>query len=537
MGRYTVESVNKQEQQRNYHTLSLKKSIMQTRRRAYRAGLLYLLGTILMAAFTIMPMLGMPLVKSLNFTIADLKAAFSGFRIKDNEFWIAALHCLLVCAAVINVLRALGKIKWLFKKKGSRVYGFNRPAYAMEIMGERCAGTFKAIVLTYSLMIILRNIDVSALVLDDVFFMVLAVGVATFIQIVSGLHGSKTAFFIPRPGAEIAEQKSAANRMVSLLCNVVQVVGGFLILFLFLQETTLYADLKMVAKDGFGALTSDMMVLAAFALQVITFLMIALLVGHAVGLTEYNAGGLHAPNVKRARVLAMLVLLCSAGCFAVQYVNKAEAETLQYSYLIIAGIALVVFVLDVVLKHVWQTKEEKKIIAEEQEQQNSTSVTNNTNNTITVEGVNQPIQLPPIYIELPTHPVPYPVPVPMAAPIVTGTVCGTPCGMPCSMAPNAGMNPYAGMPPYVEEMEDAEEEGGKIPYVAEPGEERDWVVPCPSCGKSLKINDGALYHRCPACNQVFQIELKERETDEPPKEEIFSLMDFDADPFEQVVGE
>ena len=537
MNGYTADNLNRQAAHR--HTLSLKKSIAKTRRRARRAGLLYLLGTIACVAFAIFPLLGMPLVKSeqFDFTFDALLATFKGLEYTSVAFWNAALFTLLVLATVINFFRALKKVNWLFKKKGSRVYGFNRPAYAMETIGERCTGSFAAIVLTYFVMCVLAGVDVTKFVMDDVFFLIVAVGVGLVIQILCGICGSKTTFFIPRPGAEIAEQKSEAKPFKALLCNLVQVAGGLAMMYFFLSVSTVSGAVDSLVNDGFGALTEDMMKLISVALQVLLMLFTLGFVKHAMGIVEYNAAGKIAPGMKTARTLAIFILLLSGGAWAVYFINKPEADKIVYDLLMIAGVAFVVFVLDALFKR------DKKIKEEEEE----TSLQNGAFPPPTMQAqTDRPVNLPPIYIQVPSTPVPMPMPVPMPVPMQNGA----PTQTNVTVVP-----PVYEKPAPVESIETKEtvvapvelpviepekktekieeEETGRVAYVSKPGEERDWVVGCPACQKPLKINDSALYHRCPACNGVFQIEKKQSDKRVEPKEETFSLVDFEADPFNE----
>lgn len=534
MARYAMESVEQEQAERSRHTMSLKKSMTKTRRRACWSGLLYLLGTIGFAAFAIFPLVGMPLINSplLDFSFSGLKSAIAGFDFKSVAFWNAVLYCILVLATVINVFRALRRLGWLFKKKGSRVYGFNRPAYAMEIMGERCTGSFAAIVLTYLFMSVLAGLDVSLLTMNDVFYLLLAIVVGTLIQILSGIYGCKTSFFVPRAEAEIVEQKSEARPFIALLCNLVQVAGSFAVMYFFLKESTIHVTVDKVITEGFSALTADIMTLVSFILQMLTMFFVMGLVKHATGITEYNAVGLHAPNMKRARVLAAFTLILSAGTWAVYYVGKPAEEELVYGFLIIAAISLVIFIVDALLKHIWKRKIEKEETKAEEQLQQQNPYGNIYNNSAITGNAGQPpvaqppIQLPPIYIQVPpsaNNNVPFPLPVPVSTPVPVPMAA--PCPLAGAQTPfNAGA-PTAGTPGPTEET------GGKVPYVSAPGEGKDWVVDCPCCKKALKINDGAPYHRCPACNQVFQIEIKENERIGEKEEEIFSLVDFTADPF------
>ena len=54
----------------------------------------------------------------------------------------------------------------------------------------------------------------------------------------------------------------------------------------------------------------------------------------------------------------------------------------------------------------------------------------------------------------------------------------------------------------VEEVEDSEEAAMEVIR------SNEWEISCPTCGKSLKTQAGSLYHRCPACDNVFELQKK-----------------------------
>ena len=58
--------------------------------------------------------------------------------------------------------------------------------------------------------------------------------------------------------------------------------------------------------------------------------------------------------------------------------------------------------------------------------------------------------------------------------------------------------------------------------------EQEWEVSCPTCSKVVKTQPGSLYHRCPSCQKVFELqkqtktvedEVSEEAVEEPAQEE------------------
>ena len=44
--------------------------------------------------------------------------------------------------------------------------------------------------------------------------------------------------------------------------------------------------------------------------------------------------------------------------------------------------------------------------------------------------------------------------------------------------------------------------------------EKQWEVTCPSCSKLVRTQAGSLYHRCPSCNNVFELQKQVKDLDE-----------------------
>ena len=49
--------------------------------------------------------------------------------------------------------------------------------------------------------------------------------------------------------------------------------------------------------------------------------------------------------------------------------------------------------------------------------------------------------------------------------------------------------------------------------------DRRWEIDCPTCSKRVKTQRGATHHRCPFCNQVFQLQKQILMVQEDSKQE------------------
>ena len=150
--------------------LLLKKRVRTVQGKAKTVGMLYLLGIVLMAvACAVLTLVTNTVVSGSKFTqmpimnaISLIVALFKGGIvnvIKDAELMRAIisllLYIIMMLALVINILRALGKLGWLFKTKASYTYGFNRNMYAMDGLGKIFSGSFSALILTNLFMVLL----------------------------------------------------------------------------------------------------------------------------------------------------------------------------------------------------------------------------------------------------------------------------------------------------------------------------------------------------------------------------------------------
>ena len=163
-------------------------------RKAKAFGLLYLIATIALTALACLPLI----------TFNDQTI---GVKLGVMEFWtvftqlgegiqgielslaVAVIYGLMLFVLVINLLRSVCKLGWLFKKKASRLYGFNRNMYAMDDMGRRFSGSFAAIVSSHLLIMLL----VAEVAIQPLAFAALGVGV--FFHFACGIPAGNVSLF------------------------------------------------------------------------------------------------------------------------------------------------------------------------------------------------------------------------------------------------------------------------------------------------------------------------------------------------------
>ncbi len=338
----------------------LRKRIAQNRRRAKLVGLLYLFATIALAAVACLPLVSYDLApvgvmkfwKTFLPKNLDLKSTAGLIKVVTS-----GLYALMLLGVVINVLRALGKLGWLFKKRANRTHGFNRNAYAMEDLGNIFSGSLAVIVSTYLLIVLICGGGVASIktAIDTALhggskwlIRIGAVAGVALVHILLGFWGAKVAYFDVEDG-EVIEEKRLVGRFAPVFRNVLQILATCAIIYFFLQISTLdEAVQKALTKGGAKSLLKDMPTLVSLAAQAVILLCTLVLIKHASATTEYNIEGPRGPGMKNFRVFSFFIFLAAGAAVAYKYL-VVSGKVLDKNLLIIAGIAFVMFLIELIM--------------------------------------------------------------------------------------------------------------------------------------------------------------------------------------------
>lgn len=443
----------------------LKKSIAKNRSRAKFVGLCYLFATIVLAGLACLPLL------SADYAPVGLRALIDAFDSITKETFgeksgvltltNMALYSVLLLALVINVLKAISKLGWLYKKKASRTYGFNRNAYAMEDLGNLFSGSLSAIIsVHFMIAVICGEFNVGPYM-----FVVLGLGLA--LHFFLGIVGGNIRYYTNEDG-DIIEQKREVGRFAPFFRNLLQVVATFGIMYVFLEMSTIASSLDLLLRNNSikDYVLPEMMAWISVALQVFTGLWIFVLVKHATGTTEYSIEGPYGAGMKNYRVFSFLVFLTAGATCVCRYlfgevsfvdgvfsVVKFVGDGLDKASIVIAGIAFVMFIVELIMRNCPHRPYEEEDDEEDEE-----------------------------FEQGPFNP---------------GSV-ETPMAHPDS--------PYYNQPEEEElSLEDEHDPFANMEDEEEEEEPEQLEVNCPICGQALLIDGSATYHRCPACGKVFQI--------------------------------
>ncbi len=436
----------------------LKKSIARNRGRAKFVGILYLFATIALAGVACLPLMTAPnaplgvtaLINAFVSIGATTFTTSAGIITVIN----AVLYTVLLLALVINVLKAISKLGWLFKRKASRTYGFNRNAYAMEDLGNLFSGSFAAIISVHFLIaVICGEYTVSP-------YLLILLGAGLVLHFFLGLVGGKIRYYANQDG-DVVEQKREVGRFAPFFRNLLQVVATFTMMYFFLKTSTIDDCLApLFVENSFGKyVTSNLTAWISILLQVFTMIWMFVLVKHATGTTEYGIEGPYGAGMKNFRVFSFFVFLTAGATCVCRYlfgevafasfvlsIVKFVGENVDVGSIIIASIALFMFIVELIMRNRPRRPYE--------------------------EDVSEAI-------------APAPVETPTAHPD----------------------SPYYNEP----EKEELSLDEDNDPFLSEQEEFEDVSEPeqlevnCPNCGQALLIDGSATYHRCPACGKVFQI--------------------------------
>lgn len=343
--------------QNNNRATLLKKRVKAIQGRAKLAGVLYLLGTAAMLALAaVFPMLtGTPVTPSKGMPVLNCYQPFVALLSGGMATWTAEtivagltslLYMAMLLSMVIDLLRAVGKLNWLFKRRASYTNGFNRNMYAMDVMADRFSGAFASLV-NVSLFIYL--LSDGAAVHTNAY---LALGVGFAVHFLAGLIGGTVTIFTT--GDHIEEEEREQGLFLYFVRNLVQIAAVAALVYFFIQESTLGGVLGGLLKgllvDKTVPSTQALLDLIPQATELLAWIFIFVLIKHATAETEFNRDGMYGAGIRNFAVFAFLTFLAVAALAVFPYVGLGGASELNVNLVIVAAIAFVGFLLDCILR-------------------------------------------------------------------------------------------------------------------------------------------------------------------------------------------
>lgn len=502
----------------------LKRRVRSVQGKAKFVGITYLLGTLaLAAAAAIICMLTGTCLTTENGLFPVLAFYYQVVGLFTGEGGIAAIltdaallvkavclviYLILLIVVLINVFVALSKLGWLFKRKASYTNGFNRNMYAMDDISKCYASSLTAIVICNLLIWLLSVSFVDGVMAQQpTLYGYIVLGGGVLIHFLGGLFEGTVSLFTT--GEKIEEETREYGMFIYFIRNLIQIaaIGG--ILFYFIPQSQLGAKIneiltELVINKNMTWFMDNILALIPFAVELLAWIFIMLMIGHALNSTEFRREGVNGSGMKNYAVFSFLTFLCAAALIALPYfgIGGAPKENFMENLpmIIVGGIALVVFLFDCICRSRKRKKEAEFTEAEAQSDEvEQAPVAMQPQPVVPMQ---QPMmQMPyqpiyvPVYYPMPTannQQAPSAVTVPFEAPFAEPYVRPEPAPAPMYILPAPSPEAQAR-----EEAEKEEEE------VLDPN--KTWQVRCPRCGKELIAREVSPYHRCPACDKVFKI--------------------------------
>lgn len=271
--------------------------------------------------------------------------------IMDNviSLTIALLYAVMLLIVLINFISALCHMGWLFKKKASKLYGFNRNMYAMDDIEKNYSSTFKTIVCIYLVIAILAvNVQFNLL------FGGALIGIGVFFHFLCGMLAGNTSLFTV--DGEIVEEKRKVGTFSTFVRNLLQVlVTAGIVFFLVKSAGAITTFVLALVNGGLDAYLSSPTTLILPIARLLLLIFAICMICYAFGTTEFEPSGKNAGGRKTFKWVSFFTFLVSFG--TTLFYALYDKTPLDGSLMAIAGIALVAFILEICLRKFPKTKE------------------------------------------------------------------------------------------------------------------------------------------------------------------------------------
>ena len=360
MKKYKIKSVPTK------HGAFIRRRIDKSRFRAEVVGMTYLFTIIVLAALSCFALISSDFaaIGVQNAVASVIGTDFTTVR-SNIQIATAGIYLLMLVVLFINILRAFTHLKNLFKKKVSRVYGLNANIDAMESLGNIFSVSFACILIHHLVIYALCGSQAN---LTAFAYVVLVLGFV--VHFICGFCGGKVSVFYIDEESGVSESKRPYGRLIPLIRNLLQFAAIVVICYILLKYNTLHDTMLVFLTNGARAVRGGGRGLIPAALEVISIIWVMGLIMHAVNTSEYSVEGPYAPGIKNFRIFSLFLCGTSLLSVAWQYfIGEASffmvdnslsditiVKSLDIYTLVMAGVSLVMFIFDYILKLRW-TKE------------------------------------------------------------------------------------------------------------------------------------------------------------------------------------
>ncbi len=478
----------------NSNLSASRKRIKKAHSKAKLVSGLYTLGSLVLMVLVFLTTLNVKFAGNYSLSIATFFRPLIGIFKEMNLVAVVSmvLYLFMVVFAIINFFKCFSKFGRILRRSYKNITTCNKNMLLMEEAGDAFSRTFVAYVIISFIITMLSyaQVDAAGNVIQMPFtlFGLIALAVGLVIHFVAGTIGGTISIFIV--GASVEEKQREDKVGIFLLRNLVQVIVIAAIWYFFVPATNLYDQLGLMANKSPECLltnpSKDMLAFIGLVLQPVACIWIIFLIKHSLSTTEYNLSGMYGPGMNVFRVFSIFTGITAAGLFVL---DLFKGEMIS-NYLLVAIVALVGFILDLIIKpRIPREPEPEEEIEEEELPKEETK--------------EQPKEQPQV--------------CPLLRPCLAG--CGTRRPQPAQKPAEEGEEPAPPVVDYDEYVwtrngDTPPRPAGGLPYgmhpsipAQEPAAPTLWEVSCPNCHKQLSVKDGVKFNRCPSCGKVFQVRL------------------------------
>ncbi len=325
----------------------LKRRIAKNQAKAKFVGVLYLFGLLAIVALSCVQLITVEGVTlgAMRFWTVFTSVKFSAGIVKAIQanfipLLTSAFYGLMLLIMIVCVIKSICSLKWLFKRKASKLYGFNRNAYAMDDMGRYFSRALASAVIFHFLIVLVAGGKVTVSLLA---YALLGVGLT--LHFLCGVIGGTVSLF--STDGELYEEKREVGSFAPFVRNLFQIVLTAVAVYFFVKGNTIREAVDNILAVGIGALTKSMPALITFALQIAVALWLVIMIGYIFSNKEYDPDGADAGGRKSYLWLSLLLLLTAGGLFA--YAKVVAKLAVDTSLVIVAGVALAGVVIELCL--------------------------------------------------------------------------------------------------------------------------------------------------------------------------------------------
>ncbi len=333
----------------------IKHQIKRSQAQAKWLGFLYLLGIIGLTALACFSLATVDSVRlgvtgfwkpfvTLFKNVKGVKAFLDSLKTNVIPVSVAVLYTCMLLGLLVNVIRALVKLSWLFKRKASKLYGFNRNMYAMEDLAKLFSQTFNCVI-CFHLLIALVTGGIQIHLLGYI-----ALGVGVGLHILLTPFVGNVSLYTTEDG--IIEEKRQVGNFTPILRNVLQLVATGGILYFLVKNIKKLALLKGfivdLTQNGLKAITGNPKLVIVPALSLVLVILVMCMTAYALGITEFDSEGARGRGRKGYLWISLLTFIVATGMYVVGFLFAKSQVTLELIY--IALIALGMFVIEILLR-------------------------------------------------------------------------------------------------------------------------------------------------------------------------------------------